>query len=573
MPQRAVLILLLALAVALVVWLADGDTDRSTTTALDPSTETPSRPAPLGGGALSGRRESMGRQRLDQGTAGEEAEASLTPRDPPGPTLRGRVVDETGAGVPAVRFSASFRATHLRDGSALPPNWTQHPPKSRTLTTDADGAFEMPAPHATGCIVNIGFLEVPQRFQQPKPRRFAFRTEPMELTLSAGASIAGRILPHPDLGRPLSVQVSVHWLEGETRHARSMQTQRAGRPVRVSAPPGTRHAPARGHVDGDGRFAFFGLPPDVRVDLVATPAFEKKAMTFQIKGVAVTSGPARPVFRPEAAGVLHDIEVGRPDVVLTLGTGGAGPLRLTALDEKGRPLAGHGLLIESVEPSTRPERRVTTAGDGSAVVNGLKAGHYRIRPQARSSKPRRLAQTVQLPSEAVRLTFPRAVERRVHGRVLGGGHIAGFRILATGPSLPRPQVALTDADGYFEFLTYADRVNLRAERLGDDRCAHLRDYVPGEASAQLALEPGACIEGRVLDVNGHPLRGEGWVVALNSQASVRVAIPDGGRFRINGLPPGRYTVRASAGRVLEPAEVKNVEAGSVGLELSIPEQR
>lgn len=548
MQARGTLVLILALGLALLAWFLQGDEPSGTPDLAEPSRDGAGvqQPATLAGRAGESAAGVAARASADN--AADEGDAGM-PAELQGPSLRGRVVDRSGAGVPGVGLTASFRATHLRDGSTMRAGWKQRPPRSRALVTDANGAFAMAAKYATGSIVRIDFTEVPRGFLQPAARRFAFRDECLELVLEAGVSLAGQVVSHPELGAAQASLVSAHWLEGDARHERSLKTGQ------------------------DGQFEFFGLPPGARLDLVATPAFEKKAVTFQIRGEAVTVGPKRLNYRIDAVGVAHGIEAGRQDVEIVLGAGGAGAVEILALDAQGTPLAGCQLDLEPVAPVAMPIPQAVAGPDGRVVVRGLPAGIYRVRPRAARGKPPWVEQTIQVPSERVRLAFVPAVAHRIRGQLVGAGTISGFHIVLTERAKPAVTMALTDGEGRFAFTTFSDPLDLRAERFGDPRFALLLGFVPGEEEAQMVLEGGTSIEGRVMDVNGHPLRGEGWVVASNGKISLRAALPDGGRFRFTGLPPGRYTLRAGGHDTPIPATREGIEGGAVGVILTIPEQR
>lgn len=575
MRQRTLLLLALGLGVVCALWLLRADEETREAADLDATLrgrrEAPVRETPLGekdGAILHG----AGPQMAPRADRAAEADAPLVP-EITGPTLRGRVVDEAGAGVAGVKLRVELHATALRDGTSRK-GAGRTPLAEETLVTNADGRFQLLGTHASRCIVHITFAEVPRRFSWPAPRRFAFRDEPVELTLSAGASIAGRVLPHPEWGQPRALIVTAYWLEGGVRRSHQAQGG-AYDAVLYQARPEGGLVRGRTHarVRADGSFAFFGLPPGARIALEALPAFELKSATMTIGDRVMETGSKYPAFRRDGLGTARDIEVGRQDVEIALGGGGAGGLDLTVVDEKGRPLADQTLLIEAATTSLLPARRVATSAEGRVLVPGLAAGMYEVQLLGRPGLPPRPRQRVRLPSGPVRLTLAPAPKRRVHGELVDAGTLRGFRVLATGASLNQPLVSLVDAEGRFSFETYADLVDLRVERFGDVRCAHLKGVVPGGKVLRLELQAGASIEGRVFDVDGQPLRAAGWARAFNEEVSVRTAFPGGGRFRIDGLPPGRYTLQAGGGLGSGVAELRDIEAGRSGLELRIPEQR
>src|SRR5262249_30038707 len=140
--------------------------------------------------------------------------------------------------------------------------------------------------------------------------------------------------------------------------------------------------------------------------------------------------------------------------------------------------------------------------------------------------------------------------------------------------LPSGRTTVTDAQGRYEFLNLPAGVyTVSASRPG---------FVSVEYGQQRALEPGepielgrgevrdridlslpvpAAVTGRILDFEGDPVAGADVRVLqmryeLGRRRLVDVAgvaprrSDDRGRYRLSGLPPGEYIVRALVGQVI-----------------------
>jgi protocatechuate 3,4-dioxygenase beta subunit len=172
----------------------------------------------------------------------------------------------------------------------------------------------------------------------------------------------------------------------------------------------------------------------------------------------------------------------------------------------------------------------------------------------------------------------------VAGRVVSaetGAPLRRAQVRLSGAELRSGRVAMTDADGRYEFRELPPgRYTLTASKAGyvAIQYGQRRAFEPGRPlelrdaqvidRADFALPRGSAITGRVLDEFGEPVA-EAVVQALHYQyvGGRRQLVPTGrmgqtndlGQFRIYGLPPGEYYVSASAreGLVmgLDPAAV------------------
>ncbi len=99
---------------------------------------------------------------------------------------------------------------------------------------------------------------------------------------------------------------------------------------------------------------------------------------------------------------------------------------------------------------------------------------------------------------------------------------------------------------------------------------HAADVAAGARDVEIVLGRGKAIAGIVRDKDGRPARGNVTLALLGVKGALWFSSSDEhGRFRVAGLPPGTYSVRATNASVLTmgPGGTK-VEAGNEGLELT-----
>lgn len=131
-------------------------------------------------------------------------------------------------------------------------------------------------------------------------------------------------------------------------------------------------------------------------------------------------------------------------------------------------------------------------------------------------------------------------------------------------TMPRSFTALSKADGSFSisdippgeyslsarhtgFVRWPTAQTRLAVRAGHDR-----------ADVAVKLMPAGAITGRVLDADGQPMEFVNVVISGSpaSNANSNATTDDNGRFRIGGLPPGKYRVQASPREFPFPAEIR-----------------
>jgi Carboxypeptidase regulatory-like domain len=172
---------------------------------------------------------------------------------------------------------------------------------------------------------------------------------------------------------------------------------------------------------------------------------------------------------------------------------------------------------------------------------------------------------------------------RIRGRVLasdGAGPIRRAQVRISGNDVA-PKVALTDAEGRFEFRDLpASRFTIMASKSGfvSVQYGQTRPFESGKPielgdrqaldNADVSLPRGSVISGRIFDEFGDPLPDVSVTAMRQTWANGgRRLMPSPGRiaqtndlgqFRIYGLPPGEYFVSASlrGGAALEVAEME-----------------
>lgn len=456
--------------------------------------------------------------------------------DPAG-ALAGQVVDEAGKPVAGARVR-----THTYRG------------EERTVWSGADGRFtlrQLPAgrPHEVTA-VSEGFAPLTQSANVPAPGRTA---PPLRIVLGRGAAAVGRVVTGD--GLPVAgAELSLAQLSDSTGFS--------------------DEEPVRAISDQAGRFRFPNVSPGV-FDLQAKRA-----------GFA-------PAFREGLEISAKSKEVDLGEIVLEAGAAIEG--RVT--DERGNPIARADVFLSAEEDFGAffgaGERAVVTGADGRFRFPDLPRGRrFELMVTREGFAP------ASLPGLEARPGSPLRIELR-EGRTLAGRVVdadgepvaeASISLLETtqitlegsgfsSGSMTRG-VAKTGEDGRFVIADLEPgTVELQVDAPG-----HRRKRVPGlripehgdAPAVEIALDPGAAIEGRVLDAQGTPVR-DAMVRAEGERNEEGVLSFAGGhtdadgRYRLNGLEVGRHEVYAeSSERDLRAQGFLEVRPGTNRLDLTFP---
>jgi hypothetical protein len=430
----------------------------------------------------------------------------------PGAVLEGRVIDPGGSAIAGAAVEAR--------SAAAPGVWDRARPGELPgvrVESGAGGEFSLaglrPGESVTLRVLRRGYApRTLTGVAVPSP-------EPLVLVLAPAARLAGSVVD--DSGAPVA---------GATLLVAIDPGQGAGG-AGNTGPGGLGRSVGGAQADAAGRFAVEDLEAGTFRLTALAPGFLRAG----VEGIAVPAGGAR-----------DDLEI-----VLHRGAVVEGRV----LDPAGRPVSGASVTVAgNGGPSGsdllgRPQ--ATSDGEGRYLLGGMALGMRAVLAEHPDFLPARRDVDVQAGTNRVDLQLGGAFE--VAGRVLAAaGPVAGARVSLAplGESLNRaaPTAVGTGPDGAFRFPAVATgRYRLQAEASG---------LAPGEAPEEVQveagpisglevhLEKGAAVVGRILGLDAAEL----------ARLEVRASAPDlpgqagrlgsDGRYRIDGLLPGEWTVSA-----------------------------
>jgi hypothetical protein len=145
------------------------------------------------------------------------------------------------------------------------------------------------------------------------------------------------------------------------------------------------------------------------------------------------------------------------------------------------------------------------------------------------------------------------------GRPVAHTHV---RIELEGEKGPRIIFATSGTDGRFKFRGLeAGEYSIEAEKVGyapycnnsdGDECGFTLEDRENKKDLEVKLVPAGAISGRVLDSTGEPVA----FASVSTERGGSARTDDEGRFRIGGLTPGSYRVRADPQHISLPPEIR-----------------
>jgi len=271
--------------------------------------------------------------------------------------------------------------------------------------------------------------------------------------------------------------------------------------------------------------------------------------------------------------VLRDPGSFRHEMTLTVPSNGA--LVVSVVDGSGRPVADAEVEGNGSQHSHRKWCPLGgTDGEGVLRLRGQAQRGAQLRARAKGHAPSRWQQ-VQVRadgSQTCRLTMEPAGQP-LQGRVVdqnGAPVRAELGTIAFASDLQEPWYDTTAADGAFTFEWLPDGPVLVVARRRDGqqvRCGLLRADVPSNGPVTIRVAEGGTLHGLTRSAGGEPAGGS--AVSARLLADGAAALPFAqhslrsigiGTFRLEGLLPGRWLLRATIGEA-EVAEVVTVRAG------------
>jgi len=289
-------------------------------------------------------------------------------------------------------------------------------------------------------------------------------------------------------------------------------------------------------------------PPDGRVLVASTKT--DAAGRYTMAGIP----PGR--YYVEAHGPAY--APASSELVVTVAAVARAELRLAALAAlKGRIQDGHGtpvplahvLAFAVAEVGTPPLHEARSDGQGRFELRGLVAGMHRLLIEA-PGLGTAAAGPVRAPDLEVVVILP-GESRSITGVVTRDGRPSGgARVLLSGEAVSEMRTTDADATGRFAFAglgpgTYALRaesgamVSPVATKVVVEKTSTLHE-------ADVALETGRYLRGRVVDEAGHALAGAEVRVDLIPATGLWSAVKADkeGAWTSPPLPPGKYQLRA-----------------------------
>lgn len=404
----------------------------------------------------------------------------------PGATLRGIILDEERAPV----AGAAVEARTTEEGGS----WRAE--------SSADGSFMLPA------LTPGAGLEVSVRHRDFAPAVLLdveVSREPLEIVLHPGASLAGQVVDAA--GRGVGEAVVVVSAMPDPRNPVSAQ----GLSEKIAVEP-------------DGRFALLHVPPGT----ISLHASARGYRDAELNGIEVGPGESQ-----------DGLELVLEQSAVLLGQ---------VRSSDGAPLPDAKVTVRGQEADEGVLGVAVAAADGSFRIEGLEPGQ--VEAEADHPHFRRAVRSLSLSlgENHVELMLGRGLT--LSGQVVDrdGAPLKGAKLeVEEVPGAPPSKSAVSLADGSFR-LTGLEPGHLaltaRLERFAPARLEVELGEQPIEGVV-VRLERGAVIQGRLLGLNASEL-GRAEVIAFAPDRGIYTGKTEpGGRYRIEGLAAGEWTVVAA----------------------------
>ncbi len=219
----------------------------------------------------------------------------------------------------------------------------------------------------------------------------------------------------------------------------------------------------------------------------------------------------------------------------------------TVLGRGGAPAVGAVITVTS--PTGQQIERATVDADGRYRLTGLRPGGYTVIASARGFAPQALTAQVGVAAPA-RRDFV----------LEGAGAVGGtVRSAVRGPGVPDATVIVTDATGTVVGQSTSSRhgeyrisgvpdgvLTVTADATGHQPAAARVTVHGGPVTVDLVLAAVGGVLGAVRSTSGRPLAGATLTaVDADGRVAATVVADESGRYRLDGLPDGQYTVVAN----------------------------